>query len=176
MKNKLTKEELRSITQRAWENNEKIQKLNASVATPAEIREVFSEITGEKIDDSVEIRLPIYTDYGSNIHLGKEVYISNGVMFTDLGGIYIDDNALIGPRANIISVNHPADPKKRRGLELQPVHIKKNAWIGTNATILPGITIGKNSIVGAGAVVTKNVPDNTIVAGVPAKIIKKIQK
>lgn len=174
MKTKLTKEELTAITEKAWQNTEKIQKLNASAADPERIRSVLAEVTGEQIDNSVEIRLPIYTDYGANIHFGKDIYISNGVMFTDLGGIYLEDQVLIGPRANIISVDHPTDPKKRRGLELGPVHIQRNAWIGTNATILPGVTIGKNAIVGAGSVVTKDVPANTVVAGVPAKLIKRI--
>ena len=95
-------------------------------------------------------------------------------MFTDLGGITLEDNVLIGPRANIISVNHPAEPQARRGIILNPVRICKNAWIGANATILPGVTVGENAIVAAGAVVSKYVPPNTVVGGVPAKIIKTI--
>lgn len=95
-------------------------------------------------------------------------------MFTDLGGIVIEDKVLIAPNVTIISVNHPLNLTKRRGLELKPVRIKENAWVGANATILPGVTVGKNAVVAAGAVVTKNVPDNMVVAGVPAKGIKKI--
>jgi acetyltransferase-like isoleucine patch superfamily enzyme len=90
-----------------------------------------------------------------------------------LGGINIEDNVLIGPKVNLITENHPTDPTQRKSLILQPIHIKNNAWIGAGATILPGVTIGENSIVAAGAVVNKDVPANTIVGGVPAKIIKE---
>jgi acetyltransferase-like isoleucine patch superfamily enzyme len=91
-----------------------------------------------------------------------------------LGGITIEDNVLIGPKVNLITENHPTDPTQRKSLILHPIHIKNNAWIGAGATILPGVTIGENSIVAAGAVVNKDVPANTIVGGVPAKIIKAL--
>ncbi|MDO4903046.1 MAG: sugar O-acetyltransferase, partial [Limosilactobacillus sp.] len=141
-----------------------------------EVLEILGKVIGQKIDSSVEVRIPFFTDYGRNIKLGKNIFINSGVMFTDLGGIEIEDNVLIGPKANIISVNHPLDPAKRRGLEFKPVKIKRNAWIGANATIVPGVTVGENAVVGAGAVVTKDVPDNTVVAGVPAKVIKTIEE
>ncbi|HAX1042357.1 TPA: sugar O-acetyltransferase, partial [Enterococcus faecium] len=86
------------------------------------------------------------------------------------------DSVLIGPRVNLITVNHLTDPKERRGLLVKPIHIKKNAWIGAGATILPGVTIGENAIVAANATVTKDVPDNTIVAGIPAKIVKPVER
>lgn len=89
--------------------------------------------------------------------------------------IYLSDKVLIGPKANIISVNHPLDPANRRNVELKPVYIHENAWIGANATVLPGVSVGKNAVVAAGAVVTKNVPANTVVAGVPARVIKVIK-
>ena len=116
--------------------------------------------------------LPFYTDFGKHIKFGKNIFINIGVMFTDLGGITIEDKVLIGPGAKLLSVNHSIDPEKRRGIIASPILIKENAWIGANATILPGVTVGKNSIVAAGAVVTEDVPDNVIVGGVPAKIIK----
>jgi len=96
------------------------------------------------------------------------------VMITDLGGITLDDDVLIGPGASLISVNHQLEPAHRRELELQPIHISQNAWVGAKAIILPGITVGQNAVVAAGAVVTKDVPANTVVAGVPAKRIKTI--
>lgn len=153
-----------------------VQELNDGPHTIAQIRDVVSEMTGEKIDPSVEIRLPFWTDFGKNIHFGKNVYINNNAMFTDMGGIYLDDNVLIGPNSMLASVNHHQDPANRRNLLLDPIHIKQNAWLGANVTVTPGVTIGENSIVGAGAVVTKDVPANTIVAGVPAKVIKKINE
>jgi acetyltransferase-like isoleucine patch superfamily enzyme len=81
---------------------------------------------------------------------------------------------LIGPKVNLITENHPLDPADRRGMQYKPILIKRNAWIGAGATILPGVTIGENAIVAAGAVVSKNVPDNTVVGGVPAKEIRTI--
>lgn len=156
------------------DNQQKIQQLNSWYHEPDEMRHVLSDIIGQSIDETVEIRLPFYSDYGRNIHLGKHIFINSGVMLTDLGGITIDDHALIGPGAMIISVNHPQSPDKRRNLELTPVHICENAWIGARATILPGVTVGKNAIVAAGAVVTHDVKPNTIVAGVPARFLKTV--
>ena len=166
--------DLTAITQTALENADRLQELNTGAHSQAEIRRVLSTVTGQQIDDSVEIRLPIYSEYGRHLKIGKQVFINSNVMFTDLGGIEIQDHALIGPRVNIISVNHPLDPAKRRGLELRPVTIKQNAWVGANATILPGVTIGENAVVAAGAVVSRDVPANAVVAGVPAKVIKRI--
>ncbi|MNT68380.1 Maltose O-acetyltransferase [compost metagenome] len=91
-----------------------------------------------------------------------------------MGGITLEDDVLIGPKVNLITENHPIDPLNRRGMLCQPILIKRNAWIGAGATILPGVTIGENAVVAAGAVVSKNVNDNTVVAGIPAKIIKQI--
>lgn len=166
--------ELVEITKVAHENAARLQKLNASAASQAAIRATLTKVTGRSIDNTVEVRLPFYSDYGRHIKIGKFVYISGGATFTDLGGIELADHVLVGPNATIISVNHPLDPKKRRSLELKPVRVEDNAWLGANSTILPGVTVGKNAVVAAGAVVTKNVPANTVVAGVPAKVIKKI--
>jgi acetyltransferase-like isoleucine patch superfamily enzyme len=92
----------------------------------------------------------------------------------DRGGITLEDEVLIGPKVNLITTNHPINPSERRATISNPIVIKKRAWIGAAATIMPGVTIGENSIVAAGAVVTKDVPANTIVGGVPAKVIKTI--
>ena len=156
------------------ENAPLIAELSGAYRSQAEIRALLGKITGSEIDASLYVNLPLYSDFGRNLHIGKNVFINSGVMFTDLGGITLEDNVLIGPRANIISVNHPAEPQARRGIILNPVRICKNAWIGANATILPGVTVGENAIVAAGAVVSKYVPPNTVVGGVPAKIIKTI--
>nr|WP_274960648.1 DapH/DapD/GlmU-related protein [Bifidobacterium crudilactis] len=113
-------------------------------------------------------------DFGYHLSLGKDVFINRGVVLVDLGGITIEDHVLIGPHAALLTVNHPLDPKHRRGLIVKAITIKRNAWIGANATILQGVTVGENSVVAAGATVTRDVPDNTVVAGVPAKVIKTI--
>lgn len=167
-------QELQKITQVALENMNRLQELNAGAHSQSQIRQELQKVTGHAIDDSVEIRLPIYSDYGRNIQIGKNVFINSGVTLVDLGGIKIEDQALIGPNATIITVNHPLDPAKRRSVEPKPVTIGKNAWLGANSTILPGVTIGENAIVAAGAVVSHNVPANSVVAGVPARVIKNI--
>ena len=174
MPNNIHYSELANLDYVINENMNLLQELNHGAYNHDRIRSYLEKITDTKIDASVEIRLPFYTDYGRNIHLGKNVFINQGVTLVDLGGIYIGDRVLIGPKATIISVNHPLNPENRRSVELKPVHIGENVWIGANATVLPGITIGKNAVVAAGAVVTKDVAANTVVAGCPAKVIKTI--
>lgn len=169
----IQKEELAAIRATALKNQDLLQQLNSRPASQREIRHVLNDVTGQKIDDSVEICLPIRSDYGANLKIGKQVFINSGAMFTDLGGIELEDKVLVGPNVTIISVNYPLDPEKRHGVELKAVLIKENAWLGANATILPGVTVGENAVVAAGAVVSKDVPDNTVVAGVLAKVIKK---
>jgi acetyltransferase-like isoleucine patch superfamily enzyme len=142
---------------------------------PAEIRELLSQITGSEIDESVAVFTPLYINYGKNTKIGKNVFINFDCVFLDLGGITIEDNVLIAPKVSLLSEGHPVAPHQRQSLVPGRILIKKNAWIGAGATILPGVTIGENAVVAAGAVVSKNVPANTVVGGVPAKIIKSIE-
>jgi acetyltransferase-like isoleucine patch superfamily enzyme len=139
-----------------------------------QIRERLSEIIDSPIDESTTIFPPFYTNFGKFIQIGKNVFINHACTFLDMGGITIEDNALIGPKVNLITENHPLDPTDRKALITKPILIKRNAWIGAAATILPGVTIGENSVVAAGAVVSKDVPDNVVVGGIPAKFIKTI--
>lgn len=171
----LTHDEIKQMQQLIEKNQLLLQRLNNGSYTQEEIRQQLSVITNQRIDDSVEIRLPFYSDFGRNLHLGKNIFINAGAMFTDLGGIFISDNVLIGPKVTITSVNHPVTPEKRREIDLSSVYIHQNARIGANAVITPGITIGENAVVAAGAVVTHNVPKNTVVAGVPARVIKLLK-
>lgn len=150
--------------------------MNASYKSPAEIRELFTKLSGQILDESVWIMPPFYTDFGKNIKLGKGVFVNHACTFMDRGGITIEDDVFIGPKVNLITTNHPINPNERKSTLSKPIIIKKNVWIGVNATILPGVSIGENSIISAGSVVTKNVPANVIVAGVPAKIIKQIEE
>jgi acetyltransferase-like isoleucine patch superfamily enzyme len=147
--------------------------LNASTSID-EMRERLSELIGSTIDKSSTIFVPFHTNFGKHIKIGKNVFINHACSFLDLGGIIIEDDVQIGPRVNLVTENHPIDPSTRKYLDLKSVVIKRNAWIGAGATVLPGVTVGENSIVAAGAVVTKDVPDNSIVGGVPAKLIRKI--
>jgi acetyltransferase-like isoleucine patch superfamily enzyme len=138
------------------------------------VRESLSAIIGDSIDKSTTIFPPFHVNFGRFITIGKNVFINHACSFLDMGGITIENDVLIGPRVNIVTENHPLDPTDRRALVTQPVVIKRNAWIGAGATILPGVTIGENAVVAAGAVVSKDVAANTIVGGVPAKFIKAI--
>jgi len=150
-------------------------KLNNLIADDLQkINEIFSELIGKKVDDTFFIIPPFYSDFGENINIGKNVFVNHACTFMDRGGITLEDNVLIGPKVNLITTNHPLNPAERRSTISLPIVIKKGAWIGVGATILPGVTVGENSIVAAGAVVSKDVPNNTIVGGVPAKIIKSI--
>lgn len=139
-----------------------------------QIRDRLSEIIGHQIDQSTIIFAPFYTNFGRFIQIGKNVFINHACSFLDMGGITIEDEVLIGPKVNLITENHPLNPADRKSLISKPILIKRNAWIGANASILPGVTIGENAVVAAGAVVSRDVADNSIVGGVPAKLIKQI--
>ncbi|CAA9530651.1 MAG: Acetyltransferase (isoleucine patch superfamily) [uncultured Segetibacter sp.] len=147
-----------------------VQLNNSSDA--AEIRDLLSQITGSEIDESVAVFTPLYINYGKNTKIGKNVFINFNCVFLDLGGITIEENVLIAPKVSLLSEGHPINPNDRQSLVPGHIHIKKNAWIGAGATILPGVTVGENAVVAAGAVVSKDVPANTVVGGIPAKHIK----
>jgi acetyltransferase-like isoleucine patch superfamily enzyme len=147
--------------------------LNSS-ANVDQIRERLSDIIGSQLDKSTTIFAPFYTNFGRFTQIGKNVFINHACSFLDMGGIIIEDEALLGPKVNLITENHPLDPANRRALICKPIVIKRKAWIGAAATILPGVIIGENAVVAAGAVVTSDVQANAIVGGVPAKVIKKL--
>lgn len=151
-------------------------RMNNEYRTQEQLRYLFSELTETKVDDTFRLFPPFYTDCGKNIKVGQNVFINAGCKFQDQGGIRIDDNTLIGHNVVLATLNHGFAPDDRASLYPAPIHIGKNVWIGSNATILQGVTIGDNAIVAAGAVVTKDVAKNTIVGGVPAKFIKKIDE
>lgn len=128
------------------------------------------------MNSSVRVFPPFYTAFGKLTKIGKNVFINFGCTFLDQGSITIEDDVFIAPCVKITTEAHPENPEERHNLLIKPVAIKQNAWIGANAVILPGVIIGKNAIIGAGAVVTKDVEDNAVVAGVPAKFIRKIKE
>lgn len=138
------------------------------------VRDILSEIIGSNIDQSVGIFTPLNINYGKNTKIGKRVFINFNCTILDLGGVIIEDDVQIAPNVSLLSEGHPLNPNQRKNLKVAPIHIKKNAWIGANATILPGVTIGENAVVAAGAVVSKNVPNNIVVGGIPAEIIKPL--
>lgn len=138
------------------------------------VRAILREIIGAEVDETTTLFPPFYTNFGRFTQLGKHVFINHACSFLDMGGIMLEDHVLIGPKVNLITENHPLNPEDRRALIGKPILIKRNAWIGAGAIILPGVTVGENSMVAAGAVVSKDVPANTVVGGIPAKFIKHI--
>jgi acetyltransferase-like isoleucine patch superfamily enzyme len=140
----------------------------------AQIRERLSEVIGQTVDESTTVFTPFHTNFGKHISLGKNVFINHACTFLDLGGIVIEDEVLVGPKVSLITENHPVAPEQRKMLDLKRIVLKRNCWIGANSVILSGVTVGVNSVVAAGSVVTKDVPDDTVVAGVPARVIKKV--
>lgn len=148
--------------------------MNACYHTQDELRKYFSELIGMKIDDSFRLFPPFYTDCGKNISVGKDVFINSCCCFQDQGGIEIGDGVFIGQQVVIATLNHDFAPDKRGNMIPKRVKIGNRVWIGAHVTICPGVTVGDNSVIGAGAVVTHDVPENAVVAGVPAKVIKLI--
>lgn len=149
-------------------------RLNGTFHTMEEIREIMSELFGYKVPDTFRVFPPFNTDFGRNIHVSDNVFINAGCQFQDQGGIYIDSGTLIGHNVVLATLNHDLNPGRRQICIPSPIHIGKNVWIGSNSTILPGVSIGDNSVVAAGAVVTKDVPSNVVTGGVPARIIRNI--
>ena len=148
--------------------------INTRYHEPEELAELFSELIGKPVGEAFGLFPPFYTDFGKNITVGDHVFINAGCKFQDQGGIFIGDGALIGHGVVLATLNHDLDPEKRQQLHPAPIRIGKRVWIGANATVLPGVTVGDDSVVAAGAVVNRDVPAKTVVGGVPAKVIKKL--
>ncbi len=148
--------------------------LNSQYHTPEEIRAIMGRLTGKKIDDTFRLFPPFYTDFGKNITIGKDVFINSGCHFQDQGGIVIGDGSLIGHNVVLATINHDLSPANDRKNHYAPIIIGSHVWIGSNATILPGVKIGDWAVVAAGAVVTQDIPALTVAGGVPAKVLKKV--
>lgn len=148
--------------------------LNNVYHTPEEIVALFSRITGSAVPDSFRLFPPFYTDFGKNIHVGHNVFINACCQFQDQGGIFIGDGALIGHSVVLATLNHGLMPADRQNLRHAPIRIGRGVWIGAHATVLPGVTIGDDAVVAAGAVVSRDVPARAVAGGVPAKVIKYI--
>ena len=140
-----------------------------------ELRLLFSQLIGKPVDESFSLFPPIYTDFGKNISVGKNVFINSGCCFQDQGGVVIGDGCLIDHQVVFATLNHSLNPGKRADLSAAPIVLGKNVWVGAHATLLPGIKIGDGAVIAAGAVVTKDVPPLTVVGGVPARILKRIE-
>lgn len=157
------KEMLRSRTL-CWKAN------NISPDNPDYVKPL-EELFGRKLDDA-RVLTPIQVDFGKQVKIGKGVFINHSAIFSASGGIDIEDNVQLAPGVKILTINH--DPYHRNIALCSRVTLKKGAWIGAGVTIMPGVTIGENSIIGAGAIVTKDIPANSIAVGVPAKVIRTL--
>lgn len=150
---------------------------NSSEEEPKKRAEILTELFGDCTED-IFIKPPFRCDYGFNIHVGKKFFANYDCIMLDAGPINIGDNCLLGPMTCIYTVSHDINPRKRAaGISYaKPVTIGDNVWVGGNCIILPGVSIGNNAIIGAGSVVTKDVPENAVVAGNPAKVIRYLEK
>lgn len=120
---------------------------------------------------------PLHANWGlAHVHVGKNVFMNYNAVLVDDGDIFIGDDVMFGPNVTIVTAEHPLSPElRRKGYQYnKPVHIGNNVWIGADATVLAGVTIGDNSVIGAGAVVTRDVEPNSVAVGVPARVVKKI--
>lgn len=151
-----------------------IAEMNTGYRDPGEVRTLFRRLTGTAVDESFWLLPPFYTDFGKNIRVGRNVFINHACEFMDRGGITIEDDVLIGPKVNLVTISHPLAPATRRSTTCAPIVIRKGAWLGAAVSVMPGVTIGENAVVAANAVVTRDVPDNAVVAGAPARIIKHL--
>ena len=169
-------EEMNACMHRASLNAHRLTAaLNGVWHEPEELRALLSEITGEPIDETVSVFPPFYTDFGRNLHIGKNVFINAGCHFQDQGGITIGDGALIGHNVVFATIDHALDPEDR-SCRFAPIRLGRNVWIGSGTIITKGVAIGDGAVVAAGAVVTRDVPPYTVVGGVPAKVIKRIER
>ncbi|HHV7523928.1 TPA: DapH/DapD/GlmU-related protein [Burkholderia orbicola] len=141
----------------------------------ADVRALFGELIGTQVDDGFVLIPPFHATGGAGMKLGRNVFVNQNCTFYDLGGLEIGDDVMIGPNVSLITSGHPVEPSRRRdGVIAKPIVIERNVWIGAGATIIGGVTIGENAVVAAAAVVTRDVPPNTLVGGNPAKIIRSI--
>ena len=152
-----------------------IAEMNTGYRDPAAMRALFSRRTGAPVDESFRL-MPFYTDFGKNISVWRSVFVNHPCEFMDRGEITIGDGVLIGPKVNLLTINHPLDPARRRSTYSAPIVIKKRAWLGASVSVMPGVTIGENAVVAANAVVMGDVPDNAVVGGIPARAIKTIDE
>lgn len=133
--------------------------------------ELLEQILGRPLSTGTTIYPPFYTDHGLNLEIGERVFINQGCTFLDYAGITIGDRTMIAPNVTFLTLGHPVDPEERRvWLTGAPIVVERNVWIGAGATILPGVTIGEDSVVAAGAVVAEDVPPSSLVAGPKASI------
>lgn len=148
--------------------------MNCGYHTEAEVRDYLREITRSEVPDTVRVFTPLNINYGPGVRFGNDCFLNFGCTLLAIGGITIEDGVFIGPHCVLATEYHPENPETRHTLLTKPIVVKRNAWLGADVKVLAGVTIGENAIVAAGSVVTKDVPDNMVVAGSPAHIIRPV--
>ncbi len=150
--------------------------LNSSYHTPDEVRALLSRLFGKPVPATLRVFPPFYTDFGKNISVGEGVFINACCHFQDHGGVVIGDDCQIGHAVVFATLNHFEDTVRRKATHPAPIVLGRGVWVGSNATLLQGVTVGDHAIIAAGAVVTRDVPPRTIVGGVPARVIRPIKE
>ncbi|MBR6205522.1 MAG: hypothetical protein IKQ60_10900 [Candidatus Methanomethylophilaceae archaeon] len=148
--------------------------INTGYHGQEELRALMGRLTGKEIPGRFMLFPPIYADFGKNISIGEGVFINSGCCFQDQGGIRIGDGCQIGHQVVFATIDHDLDPERRHDVLASEIVLERNVWVGSHATILRGVTVGHDSIIAAGAVVTRDVPPRTVVAGVPARVVREI--
>ena len=169
----LTPEMNALVMETCYRTHRLTMEMNTVYHTPGELRKLLEEITGEEIDPGFSMFPPFYSDFGRNLHFGKNVFVNAGCHFQDQGGIFIGDGVLIGHNTVFATIDHDLDPASRMN-HYAPIRVGNNVWIGAGVVITKGVTIGEGSVIAAGAVITKDVPPGVIAGGVPGKIIRQL--
>ena len=140
-------------------------------------RQLLVELLGS-VGEDTEIRPPFQVDYGSNIHVGARTFANFGLVALDVARITIGDDVQIGPHVQLLTPTHPveAEPRRQKWEAAQPITIRDNVWLGGGVIVCPGVTIGADTVVGAGAVVTKDLPAGVVAVGNPARVIKDVPR
>lgn len=147
-------------------------RLNHTEPTPEKLSKALDELFDGHDHSGLGIMTPAQIDFPKQLTIGRHVFINHSFTAMSIGGITLEDNVQIGPRVTIVTDNH--DFENRYVLKCKSVRVKRGAWIGANVTIMPGVTIGENAVVAGGSVVTKDVPDNTVAGGNPARVLKQL--
>ncbi len=149
---------------------------DSAPADDAERRRLLAELLGS-LGDGTVIRPPFYCDYGSHTHVGARSFVNFGLVALDVAPIHIGDDVQIGPYVQLLTATHPLEPEPRRAKweSAQPITIEDNVWLGGGVVVCPGVTIGADTVVGAGAVVTSDLPAGVLAAGVPARVVRPLQ-
>lgn len=172
---KLFLDDCEGLPEERLQAKKRMMQFNQTMPDEIEKRfQLLDEIFGKKVNAWIEP--PFYFCYGGNIELGEECYLNMGCSFIDDAKIKIGNKVAFGPGVTIATVGHPIHPDYRRLMYGNPVVIEDNCWIGANTTICPGVTIGQNSVIGAGSIVTKDIPENSVAVGNPCKVIRKISE